>query len=78
MVAGKQIEKDDQTSTGKAEKERIAIQGSAFDKFEGVSYKALEALNEKEADKEIKRVNRLLRKMKERGQEILKKNRFDD
>ena len=43
------------------------MQGSAFNKFEGVSYRALEAINLKEAEKEMRRVNRLLKKMKDRG-----------
>ena len=56
----------------------VAIQGSAFNNFEGVSYRALDAINQKEADKEMKRVNRLLKKMASRGQEVLKKTRFND
>lgn len=53
------------------------IQGSEFAKFDGTSYKALAYINEKEADKEMKRVNRLLKKMKSRGQ-FIPKNRFSD
>ena len=44
----------------------VAIQHT-FNKFEGVNSKALEAINEREATKELKRVNRALKKMKERG-----------
>jgi len=43
-----------------------------------VSVQALKVINEKEADKEMRRVERMLKKMKERGQEILKKNRFSN
>ena len=43
-----------------------------------MSYRALDAINQKEADKEMKRVNRLLKKMASRGQEVLKKTRFND
>lgn len=43
-----------------------------------MSYKALAAINRKMADKEMDRVSRLLKKMKARGQEILKKDRFNN
>ena len=42
----------------------VAIQGGSFNNFEGVNNRALEAINLKEADKEMHRVNRLLKKMK--------------
>lgn len=42
----------------------MRIQGSCFNNFEGVSYRALDAINQKEADKELTRVNRLIKKMK--------------
>lgn len=57
---------------------RVQIQGGGFDQFEGVNESALFVINEKEADKEMRRVERMLKKMKDRGQEILKKNRFSN
>jgi len=62
----------------KADIELVHIQGTAFDAFEGVSYRALEAINQKEATNEMRRVDNMLKKMKQRGQQILKKNRFTD
>ena len=46
----------------------IEVYGSSFTNFEGTNNRALNAINQKEADKEMKRVQRLLKKMKARNQ----------